>query len=133
MPNLDDFDPDWIQAERHAMASRAGHPTKDPQLGSTVLCKCCFNHIHKDPAPLCENSKELEFLGFGYPLFYTFLKNCIMLLICLICTYSAYALKNAITYNYNYCYDVHKRLLGGSETTCETFMIWFSSRQATAS
>ena len=79
---------------------------------------------------MCENSKGLEFLGFGFPLFYTFLKNCIILLLSLICTYAAFAVKSAYTYNWDFCHNAYRRVLaGGTEISCDTFMVWTSSKQ----
>ena len=103
MSTLDELNPDWEQAGRHGLASRAGLSMDGATINSTLLCRCCFSVVYKDPVPMCENSKSLEFLGFGFPLFYAFLKNCIILLISLICTYSSFALKSAITYNWIFC------------------------------
>ena len=77
MVNLDKLDPDWKEAEQHGMANRAGFPIVDDNnqdesfdKNNSLICKCCYEHVYKTPVPLWENSKQLEFLGFGYPLFY---------------------------------------------------------------
>lgn len=79
MINLDQLDPDWTFATNHGLASRAGLVNGDREDSMSdveivgdrnLICKCCYEHVNKTPVPLWENSKELEFLGFGFPLFY---------------------------------------------------------------
>ena len=53
------FGPDWEDAHKHALASKAGLPSQEENMSSTILCKCCFNVIYKDKIPICESSKEL--------------------------------------------------------------------------
>lgn len=85
---MDHLDPDWELAALHGQSSKAGKLHENISRQDLLACKCCFNIVHKDPIPICENAKELEFLGFGFPLFYSFMKDCIILLIILISSYS---------------------------------------------
>lgn len=61
------------------------------------MCQCCLNLIQKDPVSICENSKELSFLGFGFPLFYNMLQFCIINLFILILTESAALMYLSVT------------------------------------
>lgn len=87
--DLDQLDPDWEFALMHGEASKVGIRSKNKKI---LVCRCCLNAVFKDRLPLCENSKELELIGFGFPLYYVFFKYCILLLLLLICTYSAISL-----------------------------------------
>ncbi len=105
MIKLDQLDPDWELATKHGQASMIGYPESSSEDNiSATLCPCCLQIIEKTPIPICVNSKELELLGFGFPLFYSFLKNCMILLIILICSYNAISLKKAIEGNYGFCH-----------------------------
>ena len=74
--------PDWDKAAIHRLASRIGTYHEDDK----EICHCCHEPINKEKIPLCQDSKTLEFIGFGFPLFYMFLRNCIVLLFLLITT-----------------------------------------------
>jgi hypothetical protein len=71
---------DWSLAEAHAKAVLPGKhiPHKNE------ACPCCMGYIEKEPVGYCENSKELAFLGEGFPLFYNFLKFCMVMLAALL-------------------------------------------------
>lgn len=99
MLDLDVLNPDWQFAETHGMASKTGFVDFKANDQSTQICKCCHNFVHQEKLPICVHSKELAFLGFGFPLFYSFMKNCILLLVILICSYSGFSLFLAITHN----------------------------------
>ena len=59
--------------------------------------------MNKEEIPLCENTKSLEFLGFGFPLFYMFLRNCILLLVLLIISNNLIILFISVTDGQHYC------------------------------
>jgi hypothetical protein len=65
-------------------------------------------------------------LGFGFPLYYIFLRYCIILVLILICSYSAVSLYWGIKASSAFC--SHRRLGGGSEGDlhCTSFLIIFS-------
>lgn len=126
MIDLDKLDPNWDIAMEHGQASKTGILPANETNSTTDLCPCCLNVVYKDPAPLCANAKDTEFLGFGFPLFYVFLKNCIILLLLSICSYSALSLYWAFHNNYDWCHGSgHHRLLAETEHSpdCETFMV----------
>lgn len=136
MINLDRLDPDWEFATKHGKASLTGTASiGKSKISKSEICPCCFQFVYKDPVPICTNPKELEFLGFGFPLFYIFLKNCMILLLIAICSYNAISLKKAFDTNYTLCHEqsstlpAHRRLLGGTAAAtggCFTFMIEMS-------
>lgn len=100
MLDLDVLGPDWRFAELHGMASRTGYNKYDQNDNDgIIICRCCLNIVHQKQVPLCVHSKELEFLGFGFPLFYAFVKNCILLLIVMIFSYNAISLFTGIRNN----------------------------------
>jgi hypothetical protein len=49
-----------------------------------MICPCCFKYIEKQPIAYCEDTKDLAFLGVGFPLFYNFMRLCLLLLASLI-------------------------------------------------
>jgi hypothetical protein len=95
--------PDWKQAEVHGRASKVG--TYDE--GSGDVCDCCQEKVHKEEIPLCENTKTLEFLGFGFPLFYMFIRNCIILLLLLIISNNLISIFISVTDGQKYCAHHH--------------------------
>lgn len=115
MLDLEKIGPDWTFATNHGLACRPGKPIiKNASPSSTtsidddpptkhIFCECCLNVIHKEPISLCENSKELEFLGFGFPLYFIFTKYCIILLILQIVTYSALSISWALETSFDIC------------------------------
>jgi hypothetical protein len=131
MIDLDKLNPDWAFAAAHGQASKVGLVSnkKDGSklTSKTAICRCCLNVIYKDPAPMCSNSKDLEMIGFGFPLYFVFLKNCIILLLLSIFSYSGLSLYWALSHNYNWCHpeftDHHRLLESSSEAECETFMV----------
>lgn len=136
MIKLNQLDPDWELATKHGNASSIGYPnlTSGENLSGT-LCPCCLHLLEKTPIPISVNSKELEFLGFGFPLFYSFLKNCMILMILLICSYNALELKKAIDTNHDIChpYEPHSYRLLATEKTCTSVMIELASLQTEVS
>ena len=94
------LDPDWEFAEKHGDASRPNR-----SFGANYEeCICCLHRLSKVPLPLCENSKELEFLSYGYPLYFIFLKYMLMFLVLHMLNYSILELYNAIESNYDFCF-----------------------------
>ena len=118
MIKLDQLDPDWDLATKHGKASMiGGYPAQTSEDGgSPTLCPCCLQLVEKTSIPISVNSKELEFLGFGFPLFYSFLKNCMILLIILICSYNAISLKKAVDANYSFCHPTAKKTVSSNAT-----------------
>jgi len=55
--SLSKLNPDWQAAEIHGIATKPGINNNDTPKSDQLICPCCLNVIHKDPAPLCENSK----------------------------------------------------------------------------
>jgi hypothetical protein len=94
------LNPDWKFAAKHADATRPGMMTEEHEKEE---CICCFKQINKVPLPLCENSKELEFLGFGFPLYFIFMKFAMFILLVEIVNYTAIELYFAIRNNYDFC------------------------------
>lgn len=91
--------PDWKLAEIHGKASKVGfYDETSPQF-----CRCCFQKTQKEEIPLCENTKSLEFLGFGFPLFYMFIRNCILLLVLLIISNNLISIFISVQDGHNYC------------------------------
>jgi hypothetical protein len=71
---------DWDLAKAHAEAVLPGK-RKD---GCIEACPCCMGYIEKAHVGYCENTKELAFLGEGFPLFYNFIKFGMVMLVILI-------------------------------------------------
>lgn len=67
MIDLDDIEPDWELAKIHAKTTIAGKA--EGTLEEVERCPCCFRKIINEPIGLFKHSKELEVLGFGYPLY----------------------------------------------------------------
>jgi hypothetical protein len=55
------------------------------------------------------HAKELEFLGFGFPLWFTFLKYCAILVLMLIVSESFVSVYKAIQNNKEFCSDEFNR------------------------
>jgi hypothetical protein len=51
-----------------------------------------------------EHTKEFETYGFGYPLWFSFLKYCIILMLVLIASKTANEMYMAATENWDFCY-----------------------------
>lgn len=47
-------------------------------------CPCCYGYIEKEQVGYCQNTRELAFLGEGFPLFFNFLRYCLVMLVALI-------------------------------------------------
>ena len=64
-------------------------------------------------------------MGFGFPLYFIFIKYCAVLLLILICSYSAISLYWGITHNETLC---HRRLLSseGSAPSCTSVFVKWS-------
>ena len=97
--DIDELNPNWKEACNHGKAMSVGLPPSKEEEPLTSVCPCCLNIINKKPAPFCENVKQLEFIGFGFPLFYSYIKNCILLLLLSICSYNCLSLYWAVRHN----------------------------------
>ncbi|KAL4491908.1 hypothetical protein ABPG72_006163 [Tetrahymena utriculariae] len=75
--------PDWKTAEKHGKAKRVG---KNKMPSNTLseeifeVCPCCDYQIDKNIISLREQVDTLSFLGSGYPLFFHYMKYCIIIL-----------------------------------------------------
>ncbi|EAS02382.2 phage head-tail family protein, putative (macronuclear) [Tetrahymena thermophila SB210] len=79
--------PDFVKADQHRLANTVG-PEKDinqiKENENIEYCECCARQIQRNQLSLKCNIYELSFLGCGFPLYFYFLKQCmIMLSICL--------------------------------------------------
>ncbi|CAD8205212.1 unnamed protein product [Paramecium pentaurelia] len=98
---------DWNVARKHALARRTAPDTKarlddddDEEPKKPETCPCCGFEIERKEIPYCDDIKSLKFLGAGFPLFYNFLKFCILLL----CLQSLVALFNILSnYHGEFC------------------------------
>ncbi len=95
--DLQRLNPDWNFAKKHGKASKSGYIVTNEKLTSSIImCPCCLNIIDKEPVSLWENTKELSFLGYGFPLFYNMILYCLISLIILILSESAILMYLAI-------------------------------------
>jgi hypothetical protein len=53
---------------------------------------------------ICEHSKEFKMFGYGYPLWFSFLKHCMLLVFVLIISKTATEIYIATQENYDFCY-----------------------------
>ena len=74
--NPDQIPPDFSKALLHQKAhlSRPDLDTHGPR------CECCGFSIERGPLGLCTRDRNFWFLGAGYPLFFSFIWNCIIIL-----------------------------------------------------
>ena len=99
--------PNWQAAGRHAKAANIGKKsTQNPSLKD--YCECCNSPVQKEPIRLGQHVKELNFLGFGVPLFYLFLQCCIILNLLLIVTDSIYIISKSAINSAARCQNYHK-------------------------
>ncbi|KAL4444393.1 hypothetical protein ABPG74_016686 [Tetrahymena malaccensis] len=85
--------PDWKTAERHGKARRVGKnkmPSNTQQEEIFEVCPCCDYQIDKNTISLREQVDTLSFLGSGYPLFFHYMKYCIIILGLIILTSGEY-------------------------------------------
>ncbi|KAL4489887.1 hypothetical protein ABPG72_010786 [Tetrahymena utriculariae] len=79
--------PDFVKADQHRLANTVG-PEKDinqiKENENIEYCECCARQIQRNQLSLKCNIYELSFLGCGFPLYFYFLKYCmVMLSLCL--------------------------------------------------
>jgi hypothetical protein len=86
MIDLDQIGPDWELAKVHAKSTVAGRAPGDTHEVSR--CPCCYRKIVTEPIGLFSNSKELEVLGYAFPLYFKFLKYAMILILFQICSYN---------------------------------------------
>ena len=97
--DLDKLDPDWRFAYFHAKSTKPGICNDE----RPELCDCCLNIIHKDLVDLGVHTKELEFMGFGFPLWFSFLQYCMILTIILIVSEASVSVFQAVHMNKEFC------------------------------
>lgn len=76
----------WNKSKIHSKASKVGILHNSPTY---TVCECCDQPIDKVPIEIFEHTKEFEVYGFGYSLWFSFLKYCIFLVIVLIASKTA--------------------------------------------
>ena len=86
MIDLDSTNPDWKLAQIHAQSTQAGKASSSNV--NIERCPCCFRAIQLQPIGLCKNIKEMEVLGYAYPLFFKYLQLAIMLVFFQLCSYN---------------------------------------------
>ena len=88
---------------RHAQSRRVGKEASsvDKELVVTI-CPCCGYEVERLDLNFFGSVDQLSFLGAGFPLFYNYVKYCIMILFLQILIASGYDLWTNI-YG-NYCY-----------------------------
>ncbi|EGR27621.1 hypothetical protein IMG5_192990, partial [Ichthyophthirius multifiliis] len=126
--------PDWELAKIHAKSRE----TKPENGGQNVqeICQCCGYELNRTKISLMINQKELGFLGAGFPLFYNYLKYCIIMLLSLLLVQG---IPNMIINGRgNFCHDTlqeayekieeaHKKHLSNFITPCASnFIVQFS-------
>ncbi len=98
--NPDTIPPNYDLARNHRLAQSVGNPLTD-QSQAQVLCPCCSREVYRTELPVCTQIKKFGFLGSGYPLYFDFLQQCILILLILFATTADY---NIFT-NYYYGTD----------------------------
>lgn len=129
MIDLDMMPPDWKFAEEHAKANKPGlvDDRMNP-ISSNLICPCCLKTIIKNEIPLLSNSKQMEFMGFGFPLYFIFIKYCIILLLVLICSYSTISVYLGIKETSEFCSHTSRLLESSSSalSVCSSLFIEIS-------
>ncbi|KAM3133932.1 hypothetical protein pb186bvf_013898, partial [Paramecium bursaria] len=64
-----------IEALEHQRAHSVGEAKPNSRL-----CKCCGYQIERSQIKLCSQIEDLSFLGFGYPLYFAYMKYAIILI-----------------------------------------------------
>ena len=128
--SLDTIGPDWAAAENHGKARRPGIAS----AANSAFCQCCFNPIQKEPIPLCDNSKVLSNLGYGYPLYFIFVKYLIALMLLELLSYSGVGIIYALDSSYAICERGGVvELPGGYEGQCTSWLVRFMRTEQTVS
>ena len=83
-PTMEELLPNWDDAKKHAEAVSTKRPLFTQ--GDQPVCKCCNNILERQQVQICSSKKSLSFLGFGVPLYYLFIKYCVVLVLLLIVT-----------------------------------------------
>lgn len=137
MLDLENIGANWDFARNHALACKIGKPIQNhtsfagvesmenqPIHAKHNLCPCCLNAIHKEELPLCGNSKEIEFIGFGFPLYFIFIKYAIIILLLQIVAYNILSLDWAVLASFDICEQAHVRELPNHhEGVCTSWLI----------
>lgn len=63
-------------------------------------CRCCGYQIERENLPISCNLDELKFLGSGFPLFYNYIKYCLLILSVLFLTTSIYNIVTNAVYGH---------------------------------
>ncbi|CAI2378713.1 unnamed protein product [Moneuplotes crassus] len=83
---LDKCPPDFKRAKTHGFANKVKQPDfteekQDPMDDTSALCECCGRPTHHlvKGLPICVDTRELDVLGSGFPLYYHFKKFTIII------------------------------------------------------
>ncbi|CAD8158550.1 unnamed protein product [Paramecium pentaurelia] len=91
--------PNQTIAEQHQLACKVGIP-KPYKEGETVnICPCCKQQIEKTQIDFQRDEMAFSFLGSGYPLYFNFIKCCLMIVGVLFLTSGQYQLVSNLTSN----------------------------------
>lgn len=74
-------------------------------------CKCCRREINKKYLKLGLELKELSFLGSGYPLYFIFIKSCILILFLYMIPSGFYALVSNSNATFCISYDEYDEII----------------------
>lgn len=114
---------DWKFAHQHGQSTKPGLKNSRGQF----QCICCLRSVNKEPIPLCENSKQLQFLGYGFPLYFIFLKYAMIILFLETINYSIINLYKAVNQNYDFCIAGIPKVIFSSEVHCSGFMVFLAN------
>ncbi|EAR89313.2 phage head-tail family protein, putative (macronuclear) [Tetrahymena thermophila SB210] len=73
---------DISKAEMHRGASKIGREAQVNEIGiveNLQICQCCGQFVQKEHLSIKHDILQLSFLGSGYPMYFEFLKFCIIL------------------------------------------------------
>ena len=73
------YPPDIEFAQLHGMAHSVGEYI--PPKEDIERCPCCLAAYYKPPLPLCCQLEDLLHVGAAYPLYFVFIRQCIILLL----------------------------------------------------
>ena len=85
-------------------------------------CRCCGYQIERTNLPISCNLEDLKFLGSGFPLFYNYVKYCLLILTVLFLTTSVYNIVTNVAYGH-FCQPLKEKEASKSkhENIIETF------------
>ncbi|CAK77359.1 unnamed protein product (macronuclear) [Paramecium tetraurelia] len=91
--------PNYTIAQQHQLACKVGIPNPYKEGETVNICPCCKQQIHKTQIDLQRDEMAFSFLGSGYPLYFNFIKCCLMIVGVLFLTSGQYQLVSNLTSN----------------------------------